>query len=113
MPHLIIEYTRDVFPGALARQILDAAHDALIRCGLFDEYNIKSRLHPLQDYRLHEDYHGFVAIQCRLHKGRSLTQRQQLSRELLAAVQGLVAAKTVVTVEMVEMERDCYSKSVG
>jgi 5-carboxymethyl-2-hydroxymuconate isomerase len=51
-------------------------------------------------------------VQCRLHAGRSEAQKRQLSEAVLAAVRGQGWVAKVITVEVVEMDRDSYAKYV-
>lgn len=112
MPHIVIEYSQDSCPGSRAQQILDGAHLAVAGSGLFQVENIKSRLQPVSDYRLHGDFQGFVAVQCRIHPGRSSAQKQALSQSILQAIVPHCSNRTVVTVEVVEMDKASYAKSV-
>lgn len=113
MPHLIIEYAEDAIAADQVDALVDAVFEAASASGLFDTTNIKSRAIPVRQYRLGASGNGFIHVQCRIHAGRSVTQKQQLSASVLAAVRATGVAVAISTVEIVEMERASYAKHLA
>ena len=116
MPHIILEYSLPVEDSSLsveqAKVLVDAAFAAVTETQLFKEDNIKVRLHPLEFYRLGLGDCGFIHGICRIHTGKTVLQKQQLSQSLLAALTGCETSKRVITVEVVEMDTETYAKAL-
>ncbi len=112
MPHIIFEYSQNTFANKEQSELLDCAFEAVESTGLFNADNIKVRLHPVENYRLGLKEHGFMHVICRIHQGRSVQHRVELSQAMLTALSKLMSSKLVITVEVVEMERASYAKKV-
>ena len=110
MPHLIIEFSRGQAAAPQVEALLDAAHRAAVASGLFEEGHIRVRASELEYFRVGGRADHFIHLQCRIHSGRDAGQRAQLSRALLAALQGQQWPAASITVEVVEMERATYAK---
>lgn len=113
MPHIIIEYAQDACPEQQLPALLQALHQDVINSGLFERDNIKTRLIPVQHYQLSDACQAYVAIQCRIHGGRSVEQKQQLSQSLAQTALQFVPRNTVITAEVVEMDRNSYTKCIS
>ena len=112
MPHVIIEHSIKAFDQSLNQRILASVAKVIEQTLLFNIDNIKVRLHPVSDYLLAKDLEQFIHIQCRIHIGRSEAQKTQLSQAVLDAITGYTKLKTVITVEVVDMDTSSYSKQV-
>lgn len=110
MPHIVIEYPADAVNDSQVEAMLDAVHQSVVASGLFDESHIKLRALPLDHYRLGGRRAPFLHAQLRIHRGRTPEQRQLLSRGVLAVLRAQQWPLVAITVEVVEMERDSYSK---
>lgn len=116
MPHLTIEYTADIaaVAGFDSRAVLDAAMGALQSLGEFDMPSAKGRARRLDEFAVDHphDGTGYVAVQLRILPGRSAELRARTSQALAEAIaQALPSgARGTVAVEVVEMERESYSK---
>ena len=110
MPHLIIEFARDLADDTQVSALLEAVHQAAAASGLFQLSHIRSRAIPLSFYRAGEDNAGFIHAQLRIHAGRDAAQKQALSSAVLAAIRGQGWPVRSITVEVVEMDRASYSK---
>lgn len=116
MPHIILEYSLAADDAGLdataARTLVDAAFNAVLETAVFTPANIKVRLHPVQFYRLGLANAGFIHVMCRIHRGKNLAQKHLLSESLLQALSKIEAQKRVITVEVVEMDRESYAKGL-
>lgn len=116
MPHLIIETTADIaaLPGFDARALLDAGLGALKALGEYDMSAAKGRARVLEDFSvdLPHDGTGFIAVSLRILPGRDPQLRAATSRAIAQAVAEAapVGASGIVSVEVVEMERQSYAK---
>ena len=118
MPHIIVEYTPDSMAENSEKALLNATFEAVKSTGLFKTQNIKVRLHPIEFYQLGLENSGFIHVMCRIHPGKSADQKQQLTQQILSAlnvsVQTVMKEKMglVMTVEVEEMDRTKYAKVV-
>ena len=112
MPHVIIEHSIKAFDKSLNQNILNSIAKGIEQTLIFNIDNIKIRLHPINDFLLAKELEHFIHIQCRIHIGRSEAQKTQLSQAVLDAISGYTKLKTVITVEIVDMDTDSYSKQV-
>lgn len=116
MPHIIIEYSLaspdSNLDSTSAQTLVDTAFNAVLQTHTFTPANIKVRLHPVQFYRLGLKDVGFIHVMCRIHAGKTLEQKQQLTQSLLQALSKIETQKRVITVEVIEMVRDSYAKAL-
>lgn len=112
MPHIIIEYARELADDQRGALLVQAVHDAVAKTGIFDVANIKTRAWPVLLYRVGDNDGPFIHIQCRIHGGRSEAQKRALSEAVLGAVRAQGLAAHVITVEVAELDRASYAKHV-
>jgi len=110
MPHIIIEYSAESHSKSFHETIMTSAFDTVVDSGLFDEANIKIRLIPIEHYLLAAGKRGFYHIQCRIHRGRTDKQKLNLSKAMVDSLSKLTSHVSVITCEMVEMDRSSYAK---
>lgn len=126
MPHIIVEYASGRVNEEQLGELLDSLYQALVEFEMFDERNIKLRGVPVSHYRLGceaspgdgsfngETPKGFMHIECRIHRGRLSLQKRSLTELMIAtAVESLTASSielSVITCELLEMDRDSYGK---
>jgi len=110
MPHILIEFSRELADEGQIEEMLDTLHRAVAASGLFASSHIKLRAQPLKYYRLGGERKPFIHAQLRIHVGRTAQQRRELSDGVLAALRSLGWPAQVITVEVVEMARDSYAK---
>lgn len=115
MPHLVIEHTPVL--GLDPQRLLDAAMAALAGTGEFDMTNTKGRVSPLGLAAVDhpDDGSGFVACRVSMLGGRTVEQRHAVSlavTEAVAAALPPVTHRVQVTTEVLEMERESYTKQV-
>lgn len=113
MPHLIIEHSSHCFIEKDHNKILSALYQQIIKTGLFNENNIKVRLHKTDNYLLSEQYRGFIHVQCRIHEGRCLNDKKRISREVTTEIEKYCKTNIVITCEVVEMATESYAKMVS
>lgn len=110
MPHIIIEYTEGLASDAQIESLLDALHTALVTTELFEESHIRIRAYPSRHHRSGGGKRHFIHAQLRIHTGRNSEQKQRLSSGVLSTLREQQWPAEVVTVEVVEMERESYAK---
>ena len=110
MPHLIIEFARDLAEDDQVSDLLDTVHKAAKDTGLFIESHIKIRAVPVQFYRTGVTRDPFIHAQLRIKSGRSAQQKKALSEAILESILSLAWPARVITIEVVDMDSASYSK---
>ena len=111
MPHIIVEFSAGQTNDDPVESMLDALHRSVAETGLFDEGHIRVRAIPVSFYRTAGKREHFIHAQCRIHDGRDVTQKRSLSEAVLATLKEQGWAATVITVEVVELDRASYAKA--
>ncbi len=115
MPHCVIEYSRPLEAVVSPQTLMESVHQGAVSSGLFDESAIKVRALPYDHFRVAVDAEQgmrFIHVTARILSGRSLEQKQRLSSILLKAIEGVPLDNVSITVEVVDMEREVYAKSI-
>jgi 5-carboxymethyl-2-hydroxymuconate isomerase len=117
MPHLTLEYTRNLnLPDPSAA--LAALNAAMAGSGLFDEADIKSRAIALDNFKIGTAPapRAFAHVRIALLAGRSAEQRKTLADAALAALSAILQApagtELQLSVETVDLDRPSYAKAV-
>jgi len=109
MPHCIIEHSPDFDSQQLNDKVLQGAIDSTL---FPDTHNIKVRSQVYQTYQTGERVQAFIHVMLRILTGRSDEEKSYLSQSVIQQLQTLELTDTSLTVEVVEMDRNCYSKVV-
>lgn len=108
MPHCIVEYSASldselilplVFSGALKSELFEV-----------DGSDIKVRAIYCQSYLTGSEKLDFVHVVLKILSGRTLEQKQILSKSVLTQLQKLELQACSLTVEVVDMDRTSYAK---
>ena len=110
MPHCIIEYAKDI--NIDADVLMKAVYTGAIRSDLFEEHHIKIRALAYDDYLVGAKRESFIHVSARILSGRSVKQRSSLSNFILSELIKLNLQNVVITVEVIDMDRELYSKKV-
>ena len=118
MPHLTLEYTRNLtgLDPALGLQRLN---EAMLASGLFNDADIKSRAIPLEQWQIgtgnDQQTQAFAHVKIALLAGRSAETRRTLADAVLTALQSCcqASAGTLVQccVETQEIDVASYAKA--
>lgn len=110
MPHVIIEFTQGLASDVQIEAMLDTMHTTIAATGLFHTSHIRIRAHPLTFHRCGGSKTHFIHAQVRLHTGRDADQKRGLSDAVLATLRDQHWPAQVITVEVVEMDKEGYAK---
>lgn len=110
MPHIIVEYAKNSLSDDEVHKILKTIHNASISSGLFDESHIKTRAYPFLSYTNAGKQDPYMHIQARIKSGRDLNNKKQLSKAIITDLEALNLKVSVITVEVIDMDRDSYAK---
>lgn len=110
MPHFIIEFSEESATDERIGNLMDSLYHAAVASELFEPDNIKVRMHPLRYYTSANSRDSFIHAQLRIHNGRTPEQKKMLSDSVLATIREQHWPVKRITVEVVDMDKDSYSK---
>lgn len=89
MPHIIVEYSKNLDDAMDIQGLLDALHEAMIATGIADTAAIRTRAIRLDHYCVADrnPKNGFVQITLRLREGRPQEAYQKAGETLMAAAE--------------------------
>ena len=112
MPHIIVEYAENIAGDLQIESILMTIHQSIAESGLFKANQIKSRAYPFKEFTNAGGSDPYIHIQARIKSGRDSDNKKQLAEVILAGLSDLNIPASVITIEVIDMDRDSYSKLV-
>ena len=109
MPHCIIDCSRTIEKHASLDDIIKAVHDAADKTGLFGQGDIKVRVNRFEHYTVGGTSDDFLHMIAYIMGGRTMEQRQNLSRQIIMALKGLLPDVRVISIDVREIERATYN----
>ncbi|MGF1685298.1 5-carboxymethyl-2-hydroxymuconate Delta-isomerase [Photobacterium japonica] len=112
MPNLVMEYAEPVAERVNIPGLLADLHQVLLASGVFVPDTVKSRGYPCQTWLVGEgaDIDTFIHVQLSLLAGRDAAVKRDLSRGLMAVLEQHATAVTSLTIDVRDMDRDCFLK---
>ncbi|MDH5445879.1 MAG: 5-carboxymethyl-2-hydroxymuconate Delta-isomerase [Gammaproteobacteria bacterium] len=110
MPHIIIEYADLLGDDTFAHTLCITVHQAIAESGLFEASHIKTRAYPFKTYTHAGGEKPYIHIQARIKSGRDSQNKKQLSDAIIDKLKLVQIQDTVVTVEIIDMDRESYGK---
>jgi 5-carboxymethyl-2-hydroxymuconate isomerase len=94
MPHLIIEYSRNIEDRIDIGAICEKAKEAILATGLFEVGAVRVRAHVTDAYAIADSHpdNGFMDIIFRIGTGRTPSEKKLAGEAILAAVETQVTA---------------------
>ena len=112
MPHIILEYAKQLADDQQINTILKAVHNSVAESGLFEANQIKTRAYPFLAFTNAGGSEPYIHIQARIKSGRDAENKQRLGEVILTGLGKLAIPASVITVEIIDMDRDSYGKFV-
>ncbi|MBF4256243.1 5-carboxymethyl-2-hydroxymuconate isomerase [Vibrio anguillarum] len=115
MPNLVMEYSNSVDERVNVQGLLEDLHQVALRCGLFDADSVKSRALRCHHWCIGEegDSVDFIHLSFDLLSGRTPEQKRDLSRQLMTVLQQQASQVRSLTVNVRDMDKDCFQKVVN
>lgn len=110
MPHIVVEYPLESVDEQSVEIVLQTIHQAIATSGLFKADQIKARAYSFRQFTNAGGSDPYIHIQARIKSGRDADNKKQLSDVILAGLAPLNLPVSVVTVEIIDMDRDSYGK---
>ncbi len=112
MPHIIVEYAEQLADDVKIDSILQSIHHSISDSALFKSNQIKSRAYPFKDFTNSGGREPYIHIQARIKSGRDADNKKRLGQVILAGLSSLNISASVITVEIIDMDRESYGKYV-
>ena len=112
MPHIIIEYQQQVIKESQVDSMLLAIHSAIADSGLFKANQVKTRAYPFTHFSNAGEQDPYIHVQARIKSGRDSDNKKQLAEAILSGFKKLDIHASVVTVEIIDMDRESYGKYI-
>ena len=112
MPHIIVEYSENLLDAAEINIMLKAIHCSIADSGLFKGNQIKTRAYPFKEFTNAGESEPYIHIQARIKSGRDIDNKKRFSEVILSGFEVLSIQTSVITVEVIDMERESYGKYV-
>ena len=108
MPHFIIECSENIIAQQAPVEIMEAVYEAAEATGLFAENDIKVRINPYKYYKLGKGKNGFLHIFGNIMEGRSIEQRENLSRKIIERLHQMFPEISILSINIREFEKATY-----
>ncbi|MGY8873142.1 MAG: 5-carboxymethyl-2-hydroxymuconate Delta-isomerase [Pseudomonadales bacterium] len=112
MPHCIIEYSEGLEASTDPTHLINAVFQGALSSTLFTESDIKTRALCYKHYQTGSKQEEFVHVSLKILSGRTIEQRHNLSETVLKGLQTLELSDVSLTVEVCNMEKSSYAKTV-
>lgn len=115
MPNLVLEYSNSVEERLNVPSLLEDLHHVALKCGLFDASSVKSRTLRCHHWLIGEEGNSvdFIHVSFDLLSGRTQQQKRDLSRQLMAVLQEKAGHVRSLTVNVRDMDKECFQKVVS
>ncbi len=110
MPHIIVEYAEPLIGDEQIAAILQSVHNAIAESGLFEADHIKTRAYPFRHFTHAGGRDPYIHIQARIKSGRNADDKKRLAGAILNELKKSNIPPSVITVEIIDMDRDSYAK---
>ena len=112
MPHIIVEYAEQLAEDVKVDAIFQAIHTSIADSGLFEANQIKTRAYPFHAFTNAGESEPYIHIQARIKSGRDADNKKRLGKVILTGLGTLNIHASVITVEVIDMDRDSYGKFI-
>jgi len=112
VPHIIVEYSEKLLEDTEVNSMLQKIHRSIADSGLFKANQIKTRAYPFKEFTNAGESEPYIHIQARIKSGRDADNKKRLGEVILAGFETLNIQASVITVEVIDMDRDSYGKYV-
>jgi 5-carboxymethyl-2-hydroxymuconate isomerase len=110
-----MEYSNSVDERVNVQGLLEDLHNIVLSCGLFDAGSVKSRALRCHNWLIGDegDSVDFIHISFELLDGRTPEQKRDLSRQLMEVLQQQASHVRSLTINIRDMDRECFQKVIN
>ena len=110
MPHIVVEYAEQLVNYTQVDAVLQTIHRSIADSGLFKADQIKTRAYSFKKFTNAGGSDPYIHIQARIKSGRDIDNKKRLGDVILNGLSALNIPASVITVEIIDMERESYGK---
>lgn len=110
MPHCIIEYSNDLTSKLNIQDLVMNVFTGAVNSELFSSSHIKTRATAYSDYLVGDTASSYIHVTIKLLSGRTPEQRKMLSDSVTLELKKMVLPPISISIEIVDMEKESYSK---
>lgn len=110
MPHCVVEYSRPLEQQGDPSVWVNAVFQGVLDSEIAQAPAIKVRAVGHDHYRIGAAVDDFIHVTLRLLAGRTLEQKQRLSKTVLAQLEQLGLSNAGISVEVCDMDADSYAR---
>ena len=110
MPHLVIEYARELEETVSPRHLIDRARSGAVDSALFLEEEIKLRTLAYDTYQVGHGENRFINVMVYILAGRTNEQKSHLTNAIAEQLGTLGLSAIELTVQVYDIEREAYKK---
>jgi len=110
MPHIIVEYAEQLADETPVETMLETVHHSVAESGLFEESHIKTRAYPFRYFTKAGRRNPYIHVQARIKSGRNEDNKKRFAEVILIGLRELNIPASVITIEIIDMDRGSYSK---
>ncbi len=110
MPHIIVEYQEELANDSEIDALLRDIHQSISDSGLFKADQIRTRAYPFRGFTNAGGSSPYIHIQARIKSGRDADNKKRLGEVILSGLSTLQIPVSVITVEIIDMDRNSYGK---
>ncbi|KRD39961.1 5-carboxymethyl-2-hydroxymuconate isomerase [Lysobacter sp. Root916] len=108
MPHFVVDCSQELLRIHDEESIIARLHRAVTSSGLFEESDIKIRVHPFATYAVGGGREDFIHTFAWIMQGRSVEQRAALSQAIVSELAQLFPLLPRIAVNVAEFEQATY-----
>ncbi len=108
MPHITIDCSENILKTQNPEKVLQHVFNTAYATGLFHKKAIKVRLNPFQYYYSEYPEEDFIHVFASIMEGRNTTQKQLLSKKVVATLNKLFPKTNVISMNIINIEKASY-----
>lgn len=108
MPHFIVDCSQEILRQHSEEAILARLHRAVNSTGLFEEPDIKVRIHPFRIHAAGGAREDFIHVFSYIMQGRTVEQRADLSKRVVGELADMFPAVHRIAMNVMEFEKATY-----
>lgn len=108
MPHFVIHCSENILELRSPEEIMQEVYNSAESTGLFDERDIKVRIHPFKYYNIGNSKDDFIHVFANIMEGRNTSQKNNLSREVVIKLQMMFPKVPVISINIRDFEKATY-----
>ena len=108
MPHFIIDCSERIFESQPEEKIIEQVHLAAKSTGLFNENDIKVRVHSFKKYSTGNKVENFIHVFSHIMEGRSNEQKLDLSKNIVKTLTLLFPNVHSIGSNVIEFKNENY-----